>query len=239
MRTVTAVALLAFLCVTSNLVSAATLNTGGVVMTTTATTNSVTINVTVNDTGAVPSCLGYVIVRSNYFASAGTAIAGFTRQLGVTNTFTVTDTDVQPGGLYWYELLLNAYPFPIPVYFPGCDQYSFRVAQGGSWGLNFSIPAYTGATPAPLYKGRLVANGGLPGAYIELCSGGQAYFSEYRNLPPGWEPYDGQIVTAYVDWCCYSVQNGWDFYATGFEPATCGPVATENITWGRVKSMYR
>ncbi len=239
MRTVTAVALVAFLGFASSPVAATELNTGGVVMTTSATTNSVTINVTVHDTGAVPSCLGYVIVRSNYFGSAGTAIAGFTRQLGVTNTFTVTDTDVQPGGLYWYELLLNAYPFPVPVYFPGCDQYSFRVAQGGSWGLNFSIPAYTGTTPAPLYKGLLVADEHYPGAHIELCSGGQGYVSEYQPLPAGWEQYAGQIVTAYVDWCCYSVQNGWDFYFTSFAPATCGPVATESITWGRVKSMYR
>ena len=185
MRTVSAVALVAFLGFATSPVAAAELNTGGVVMTTSATTNSVTINVTVHDTGAVPSCLGYVIVRSNYFGSAGTPIAGFTRQLGVTNTFTVTDTDVQPGGLYWYELLLNAYPFPVPVYFPGCDQYSFRVAQGGSWGLNFSIPAYTGTTPAPLYKGLLVADGHYPGAHIDLCSGGQGYVSEYRPLPAG------------------------------------------------------
>lgn len=237
MSTVTAVAVVAFLCFATGPIAAAQLNTGGVVMSTAATTNSVTINVTVNDTGAVPSCPAYVIVRSSYFAAGGNAIAGFPRQLGATNTFTVTDTDVQPGVLYWYELLIN--PFPIPFYLPSCDQQPFRLAEGGSWGLNFSIPAYTGTTPAPLYKGRLVTDGGYPGAHIELCNGGQGYFSEYRNLPAGWEQYDGQIVTAYVDWCCYSVQNGWDFYATGFEPATCGPIATENITWGRVKSMYR
>lgn len=240
MRTVIAVALVAFLCAASSPVVAAQLNTGGVVMTTTATTNSVTLNVTVNDTGVLPGCGGYVIMRGPYFGDGGTAIAGFTRQVGVTNTFTVTDTNVQPGVLYWYELLLNQIPYPIPFYAPGCDQYQFRVAHGGSWGLNFSIPAYTGTTPAPLYKGKLIANGGLPGAHLELCESGQIqYLSEYSNLPAGWEPYDGQIVTAYMDWCCYSVQNGWNFYATGFAPATCGPVAVENITWGRVKSMYR
>jgi hypothetical protein len=76
-------------------------------------------------------------------------------------------------------------------------------------------------------------------AHLELCTGGQAYLHDYIPLPAGWEQYVGQVVTAYMDWCCWSVQNGWQFYATAFEHATCEPLATEKVTWGQVKTLYR
>ena len=219
-------------------VAATQLNTGAVVMDVTANASAVTINVTINDTGAVPGCPAYIIVRAPYSGAPGTVVGFAPRQFGTTNVLSFIDTNVLPGQLYWYDLRINL--FPVPFEIGGCDQAQFRLAHGSSWGLDLSVPAYTGTTPAPLYKGLLVyIEGHTPPAYMELCNGGQAYFSEFHPLPPGSEQYFGKIVTAYIDWSGWNVQFGWSFYPTGFEQTTCGPVATDNVTWGHVKSLYR
>lgn len=231
MRTVIAVAVVAFLCCAFRTAAASQLGFDGGLMkiTTTGGANSITVDITVNDTGQVPGCTYFVLTRF------GTMVAFYPRQPGV-HTFTYIDTDVVPGQIYWYELVASSIPIPFPT--PGCDPYEFRHAFGSSWGAPFDIPGHVGTDPVVLAHGKLVADGGWPGAHLEPCNSPYWWFFEY-GLPSGFEQYLGQEVLMYGDYPVWNVQNGWIPTITSFEPLSCPPIAAKNVTWGAVKSMYR
>jgi hypothetical protein len=220
---------LAILCGGVRAVSATTINTGPVVMTTTGGANSITVDVEIADNGAVPGCTFFLILRD------GSMAAYFPRQPGVQNTLTFIDTNVAPNRTYWYELTVSILPIPIPT--PACDPIQFRQAFGSTWGAPIDVPGHVGTDPVPVAHGKLVAEEfNPPYAHLELCGGSPAWW--YLILT-GYEAYLGQDVMVYGEYQNWNVQFGWDFQLTSMELLPCAPLATQNATWGRVKSMYR
>jgi hypothetical protein len=201
--------------------AALTLTTSRVTMDVTTTATSVTLNVTVNDPGGFFFSTQYLISGGK----AGAAI--FPRVPGTTNVFTLTETNLQPDVTYWYTL----YPWP-----PGDDYYQFWYELGSTYGLPINIPGYTGTAPRYLYTGRLV-NDGDGFSHVELC--GNIGSITPPPLPSGWEQYAGTIVALFGHYCCWEQSTGWGTGIDRLDPSSCGPVATEPVTWGQVKSKYR
>lgn len=226
MRTVIAVA---FLCCAFRSAVASQMGGSLLSMTTTGGANSITVDVTINDTGQVAGCAYLLLTRF------GALVAIFPRQPGL-HTFSYTDTNVVPGHIYWYELVPSSILIPYPS--PSCDPYAFRYAFGSGWGLPFDIPGHIGTDPIPLAHGKLVPDQNWPYAHLEPCDSPYWWYFEY-GIPAGFEQYLGQEVLMYGDYSYWSVQNGWIPTITSFEPLPCAPVATNNATWGAVKSMYR
>jgi hypothetical protein len=229
-HSVLAVAVIVAVCAAGPL-AAAQLHTSVVTMTTTGGANSVTLDVSIADNGALPGCTWFIITRD------GSQIAVQPRQLGVQNHILITDTNVVPDHTYWYELTASFVPVPFPS--PGCDPTQFNLAFGSDWGSPLNVPGHVGQNTPRVAHGKLVMTENPPYAYIEECgtSNPQEWF--YFFLPPGNEQYIGQEIALYGEYFGWGSQNGWEFQPTSLALLPCAPLATRPATWGFVKSMYR
>jgi len=229
-QSVLVVALMVFVCAAGPL-AAAQLHTNVVTMTTTGGANSVTLDVSIADNGALPGCTWFIITRD------GIQIAVQPRQLGVQNHILVTDANVLPDQTYWYELRASSIPAPVPS--PGCDPTQFNFAFGSDWGSPLNVPGHVGQNPPQIAHGKLVMTENPAYAYIEQCGTSSSSDWFYFFLPAGNEQYMGQDVVLHGEYGNWGSQNGWEFQLTSLALLPCAPVPTRPATWGYVKSMYR
>ncbi|HEX6791840.1 MAG TPA: hypothetical protein VF247_11065 [Candidatus Krumholzibacteria bacterium] len=197
----------------------------------------VTIDLTINDpSGGTCQWLG--VVRGSFDDVYGSqnVIAVIARHPGTTFNAQILDTNVEPNTVYCYRMVLL--PLGIPVVLPGCDDF----CQLYDCFCDVQTCINTGSNPVLLGHGYLSTQnaGGDTAAYLYPCDGGQYPILGFATVSGTALQYADTGTPVFVygqPYCCYA-QCIWGWTATAAAPTTC-VIATKQMTWGAVKSLYR
>jgi hypothetical protein len=207
---------------------------GTISLTSTPYPDHVVIDITVDDTGEQPTCPYLVLKRS------GTDVFYIERQVGVT-THQFVDTNVEESTLYCYTMDLRLFPAPVP-----CNPEAFCLA----FECFYLIQTCVNTGPDPAFIGHGLLSEFWPdgtevdhnetNAILYDCSYPDLIYTSLFQIPVEAEPYldSGESVAVFGTWWCCWAQGIWFLKAELVVPRLC-VIATEETTWGRVKSLYR
>ena len=212
-----------------------------IVLTTTPGTNSVIVDVHIEDQGGALDCTAFGVRRYSYMPCENRVILScITRQIGTVSDHRLVDVDVLPNHRYVYEVV--GYSGPIPCFFRS-NEGDFNQAFDPTGWKYFPIVEFVtiGPEEVPVARGKLQY---LPGANHEVvlvdpCPG--------TCLPI--PIINSQLLEPYVDADVEVTlfgRAGWQGNYYGHmvvvdrvAPEACSTVGLSQWSWGDVKQLYR
>lgn len=225
------------------LVRPAAVSASRIVLTLTPGTNSIAVDVNIDDNGGAPDCYAFGLRRVTYMPCEDpVSVACIPRQMGTVSTHHFVDP-VQPNHGYMYEVVGYGV-IPVPVCVISSDRFQFQQTFDPlGWSQPILAFASIGPDAVPVARGTLSYSPQDPlheFVLVTACSG--------TCMPWPWVLNSG-LLAPYIDTgievAVYG-HSGWfgNYYGFGtavdrVERDPCPTIAVQAISWGTVKRLYR